>query len=117
MLSRQRTNGCTCARSDAPHRLNDKDAHDAYRLLQAFGTHELATVFSQLRTHELSAAATEDALGFLDELFAHSPEALGSAMAGRAEEGIGEPEQVAVAAYFLARDLLLELGERPTSGP
>lgn len=104
-------------RADAPHRLNDKDAHDAYRLLQAFGTHELATVFSQLRTHELSAAATEDALGFLDELFAHSPEALGSAMAGRAEEGIGEPEQVAVAAYFLARDLLLELGERPTSGP
>lgn len=96
-------------RVEAPHRLNDKDAHDAYRLLQAFGTRDLAEVLAQLRTHELCGAATEDALGHLDELFAQSPEALGPTMAGRAEEGIGEPEQVAVATWLLAQDLLSDI--------
>lgn len=40
---------------------------------------------------------------------AESPDALGPMMAGRAEEGIGEPEQVAVATCFLAQDLLSAL--------
>ena len=30
-------------------------------------------------------------------------------MAGRAEEGLGDPEQVAVAAFILAQDLVSEL--------
>lgn len=98
-------------RADTPHRLNDKDAHDAYRLLQAFETRDLAEVFSRLQAHELCGATTEDALNFLDTLFAQSPDALGPTMAGRAEEGIGEPEQVAVATFILAQDLLAALRE------
>lgn len=104
-------------RVDAPHRLNDKDAHDAYRLLQAFDPGGLAKVFAQMRTHDDCAAVTEDALELLDELFVESPEALGPTMAGRAEEGIGEPDQVAVATSFLAQDLLSEIRALPTGGP
>lgn len=104
-------------RVNAPQRLNDKDAHDAYRLLQAFDARDLATVFSRLRTHDDCADVTEDALELLDELFAESPAALGPTMAGRAEEGIGEPEQVAVATCFLAQDLLTEVRALPAVDP
>lgn len=97
-------------RVDAPHRLNDKDAHDAYRILQAFETVALAQAFSRLRTHDLCGAVTEDALTSLEELFAQGPNALGSTMAGRAEEGLGDPEQVAVATFILAQDLVSALG-------
>ncbi|GAA0952322.1 hypothetical protein [Nonomuraea longicatena] len=42
-------------------------------------------------------------------LFAAGPDALGSMMAGRAEEGIGEPETVALATSLLAADLVQAL--------
>ncbi|HEY3546091.1 MAG TPA: hypothetical protein VGK17_08355 [Propionicimonas sp.] len=92
-------------RVETPHRLNDKDAHDAYRLLRAFDTAALADVFLRLVNHDLCGEVTREAIDHLEELFG-SPGALGAQMAGRAEEGVGDPEQVAVAVSILASDLL-----------
>lgn len=93
-------------RVDAPHRLNDKDAHDAYRILRAIDTEELRQGFALLLADPLSESVTREALRYLDDLFAAGPDALGSMMAGRAEEGVGEPAQVSAATSILARDLV-----------
>lgn len=89
-----------------PDRLLDKDAHDAYRLLVAIPTADLANTMRQLREDSLAGPVTEQALRYLRGLFAAGPDAMGSAMAGRAEEGVGDPATVAAAASFLATDLL-----------
>ena len=93
-----------------PDRLVDKDAHDVYRLLVAVPTERLASKASELANDDFAGLATERALGFLAEMFADNPEATGSAMAGRAEEGIGDPLVVAAAASALAHDLLVAMG-------
>lgn len=93
-------------RVNAPHRLNDKDAHDTYRILRAIDTEELRRGFALLLADELSESVTREALGYLGDLFAAGPDALGSMMAGRAEEGVGNPEQVSVSTSILARDLV-----------
>jgi len=95
-------------RVDTPDRLNDKDAHDIYRLLVATETRALAATARRLLMDELSQKVTTHALAYLEQLFA-SPDALGSTMAGRAEEGVGQPETVAASASFLAQDLLTAL--------
>jgi len=92
-------------RVETPDRLNDKDAHDIYRLLVATETRDLAKTVRLLLADELSHVATTQALTYLGQLFA-SPEALGSTMAGRAEEGVGQPETVSASVSFLAQDLL-----------
>jgi hypothetical protein len=46
----------------------------------------------------------------LERLFAAGPDTLGSSMAGRAEEGVGDPEVVAASVAVLARELLEALG-------
>lgn len=97
-------------RVDTPYRLNDKDAHDIYRLLRAVETDRLVAAFKSLLTTELSRDVTNEAIGHLDTLFARGSDALGAEMAGRAEEGIGDPEQVAVAVAILAADLVAGLG-------
>ncbi len=77
-------------RRDQPDRLNDKDAHDVYRLLVA--TTDMAALgssFQRLLFDPVSKRVTERALDWLLVLFADGPDALGSVMAGRAEEGIG----------------------------
>jgi hypothetical protein len=96
-------------RRGTPDRLVDKDAHDVYRLLVVVQTHDLVEGFCRLRAHELSRGPTEAALQMLHELFSAGPDALGSEMAGRAEEGIGQPATVAAAASALADDLLRAL--------
>ena len=96
-------------RIENPKRLNDKDAHDAYRILRAVETEVLREAFTRLLADELSASATQEALVYLEDFFAIGPEGTGAIMAGRAEEGVGEPEQVAVAVAFLSRDLLAAL--------
>jgi hypothetical protein len=93
-------------RQDAPRRLEDKDAHDIYRLLVAIPTDEIATVMKQLVTNEIAGPATRQALVYLRDMFAQGAEATGSAMAGRAEAGVGEPETVAASVAVLAADLL-----------
>lgn len=94
-------------------RLVDKDAHDVYRILIAFDTAQLGEAFTTLLGNSLSAEVTGEALHVLGELFATGPDAPGSVMAGRAEEGIGEPETVALSAAVLTADLLdhLDLGQ------
>lgn len=89
-----------------PGRLNDKDAHDIYRVLRAVETEPLRAAFDGLLQDELSHAVTQQSIGYLDGLFARGPSALGAVMAGRAEELVGEPEQVASAVSFLAADLV-----------
>jgi hypothetical protein len=95
-------------RVDTPDRLNDKDAHDIYRLLVATETPDLAETMKRLHADEISHVATTQALGYLEQLFA-SPYALGATMAGRAEEGVGQPDTVSASVSFLAQDLLSAL--------
>ena len=93
-------------RIETPRRLMNKDAHDVYRLLQAVPTKTISDALQKLVADPLSEAVTRQALVHLQGLFADGPDATGSMMAGRAEEGIGDPEQVAVAVSLLASDLL-----------
>lgn len=101
-------------RRDEPDRLNDKDAHDVYRLFLAIDTAVLADSLRTLRADDLAGAVTVQALEYLQDLFAAGPDATGSAMAGRAEEGVGEPETVAASVAVLAEDLLTALGDSET---
>jgi len=93
-----------------PHRLNDKDAHDMYRILVAVETAPLVEGFHRLLSDHISCPVTEQALDHVRELVAPGPDAPIPVMAGRAEEGLGEPETVAGAMSLLANDLLAELG-------
>lgn len=92
-----------------PSRLDDKDAHDAYRILVDVPTEELAAAFAVLLDHEVSATATADATEYLRSLFAAGPDAPGSMRAGRAEQGIGEPATVSLQTSVLADDLIKAL--------
>ena len=96
-------------RQATPNRLVDKDAHDVYRLLVAVPTDELARTMTELRSDDLASAVTEQAIVYLSEMFANGPDAMGSAMAGRAETGVGDPETVANSVALLAADLLSAL--------
>jgi hypothetical protein len=90
----------------SPDRLVDKDAHDLYRLLIDTDTQALASTFRILLKDEVCAEITAEAQAYLRDLFAAGPDATGSVMAGRAEEGIGEPDTVARQVTILADDLL-----------
>ena len=92
--------------TSSPNRLVDKDAHDLYRLLVDTDTDALAATFRSLLGEEVCAEVTAAAQVHLGELFASGPDAIGSVMAGRAEEGVGEPETVARQVTILADDLL-----------
>jgi len=89
----------------APGRLVDKDAYDAYRILVAIPTRELATALARLREDDLAGAVTEAALEYLADMFG-AADGLGSTMAGRAEELVGDPAVVSAACAALAGDLL-----------
>jgi hypothetical protein len=93
-------------RLSAKRHLDDKDAHDAYRLFRAVETFVLADQFTELLTNELSAEVTGEAVEFIRELFAAGPDATGSKMAGRAEQGIGDPDFVAESVSILATELM-----------
>lgn len=92
-------------RRERPDRLVDKDAHDVYRLLVATDTEALATRLVQLADDALAGEVTREAISMLQELFAESSDALGSAMAGRTEELVGDPDVTAAASAALAGDL------------
>ena len=99
--------------ADAPDRLVDKDAHDLYRLLVATPTSRLVADFERLFADEVAGEVTAAAIALLQEHFAAGPEAIGSRMAGRTEEGIGEPATVARQTSILAADLVAALSHRP----
>ncbi len=93
-------------RKDNPRRLNNKDAHDVYRLLvEETNTAALAGSFRELLEHPVSQFITGQAVTWLDELFGSST-AIGSQMAGQTEAGVGDPEQVSISAYLMVDDLL-----------
>jgi hypothetical protein len=101
-------------RRNQPDRLNDKDAHDIYRLLVATtDTAALGSSFQRLLTEPVSKIVTEQAVDWLPDLFANGPDALGSVMAGRAEEGIGDPDLVAASVAALAADVLAAVADAP----
>jgi len=98
-------------RRDRPDRLNDKDAHDVYRLLQA--TTDMAALsasFERLLANPVSKTVTQQAIDWLPGLFADGPEALASVMAGRAEQGVGDPDVVSASVAVLAADVLAVIG-------
>lgn len=102
-------------RRDQPDRLNDKDAHDIYRLLVATTDMDaLNTSFRHLLSDPVSKTVTEQALDWLPALFANGPHALGSVMAGRAEEGIGDPDLVSASVAALAADVLAVVANSST---
>lgn len=88
-----------------PGRLIDKDAHDIYRLLIATESTELGGRLVELSSDPLAGPATTTAIGHLRELFARA-DALGSTMAGRAEQIVGDPAVVSASATALAGDTL-----------
>lgn len=96
-------------REEQPGRLVDKDAHDLYRILAGVSREDLAASLLRLGDDALAGDVTRTALASLKRLFAAGPQALGSRMAGRAEEGVGEPEVVSASVAVLAQDLLSEL--------
>lgn len=93
-------------RLEQPHRLNDKDAHDIYRILRAEETDSLLRSFRILLDDEVSREVSFEALNYLSRYFAVGPGSVGAEMAGRAEEGVGFPDEVAMATSILASDLL-----------
>ncbi|MGN9913307.1 hypothetical protein ACTMTJ_37790 [Phytohabitans sp. LJ34] len=97
-------------RQATPGRLVDKDAHDIYRILVAIETDRLAAKLRLLAESQLAGPTTAQALVFLRTMFASGPDGIGSTMAGRAEEGIGEPATVSAAVAILAEDLLASVG-------
>lgn len=96
-------------RVGSPGRLSDKDAHDVYRLLQSQETELLARDLRALLGNDVSRECTEYALEQIKVLFASGPDAIGAAMAGRAEEGVGDPDVVSTATALLAADLIAAL--------
>jgi hypothetical protein len=87
-------------------RLVDKDAHDIYRLLVATETADLAERLVALGDDELAGESSRAAVAYLRQLFSGESDGLGAAMAGRAEELVGDPAVVAMAVTALADDLL-----------
>ncbi len=89
--------------------VQDKDAHDIYRLLAAVPLEVLVDGFEKLVCDPFSQDVTRNGLVYLQELFAAGAEAPGSMRAGRAEAPFGSAETVAQAVSALANDLLDEL--------
>lgn len=96
-------------RRDSAERLLDKDALDAFRLLRAIATDEIAEGFHRLLDDDRSRGVTEVAIGYLSELFG-TPDDLGCLMAARALVPLEDPAEIAAACSALAGDLLSALG-------
>ncbi len=93
-------------RRDEPTRLFDKDAHDIYRLIASVSMERFVRPLQHLTDDETAGESTRQALRYLEEMFANGPDAVGSMMAGRAEQGIGDPDAVSASVALLAREIL-----------
>lgn len=93
-------------RLDGKRPLEDKDAHDIYRLLAAIPADTFVSGLTILKSNELSQEITRIGLAQLGETFADGPDAEGSRRAGQAEYGVGDPETVAQSVSLLAKELL-----------
>jgi hypothetical protein len=88
-------------------RLADKDAFDAYRLLQ-LPTARLAGGIRRMLEDGRTRPTGEAGIEHIRRLFA-SADATGSQMAGRSVERVGDPETVRLASAALAEELLSTL--------
>lgn len=98
------------AEREAEHRqrrLENKDAFDAYRLLQ-LPTDALAQGCRQILAIPETRTVAEEGIEAIRRLFVDS-EALGAKMAGRYVTGVGNPAVVQQSVALLASDLLAEL--------
>lgn len=95
-------------RAGASDRISDKDAMDVFRLLQATETDYLAERLNRLRSDELGATVTAEAIGHLDPLFG-SLGAEGVVMAVRAAGPTADPDIIAVSFHALVSELLTAL--------
>ena len=77
-----------------PDRLSDKDAADVYRIMQTVRASDIAETLAGLLADPRSAAVTEQALDFMDDLFGRRA-GEGVAMAQRALQLAVDPDQVA----------------------
>ncbi len=89
-------------------RLRDKDAADVYRLMQTFSAETVAATFSNLREHTQAGPATDEAIGYLAELFA-APRLPGVLMAASALKGAIPEARVRTVAITWARMVLSQL--------
>lgn len=94
--------------SNPKRRLEDKDAHDVYRMLATIDLETIMAGFETILKNEAIKPVMIEGLGFINDLFAAGVGAEGSMRAGRAEFGVGEEEQVAQAASILAGELISE---------
>lgn len=92
--------------------IEDKDAHDVYRLLSAVPLDTLVYGFEKLLRDPASDDVARSGCRYLQELFADGPNAPGSMRAGRAEAPFGRAETVAQSASILSDDLLRKLLEK-----
>lgn len=86
-------------------RLDDKDALDVLRLLQATKTGRLAGTFVRLLGTDLTSDVTRQALTAIKDLFG-DPRAVGSQMAVRAVGALAPADEIAGSCAVLATDLL-----------
>lgn len=93
-------------------RMEDKDAHDVYRLLSGVPLESLLHGFSVLFGNPTSEGVARIGCGYLQTLFADGADAPGSFRAARAEGPFGTSETVAQSVFALSKDLLEELFKR-----
>jgi hypothetical protein len=86
-------------------RLDDKDALDALRLLQAIDTETLRASFARLLQADVAREITREALGVLESHFT-DPRAGGSQMAARAVGALMSGDEIALSCAALAFDLV-----------
>ena len=91
--------------SERVQRLDDKDALDVLRVLQATETSALAGTFVQLLHADVAKDVTREALVALRNLFG-DPRAAGSQMAVRAVGALMPADEIAGSCAALASDLL-----------
>jgi hypothetical protein len=96
-------------RQHSPRRQDDKDAYDILRLLEAVPTALIANRLGILLEDERSMAVTQEALGYLTDLFG-DVDAPGCQMAARYVELLADPETVAASSTALSQDLLAAIG-------
>lgn len=96
-------------RVGAERPVDNKDAHDVYRLLVAIPTRDLATSLRRLSRDELAGKVTMAAIRLLADLFVHGSPPPGARMAGQAEAAVGQPAVVEAAASTLASDLFAQV--------
>jgi hypothetical protein len=92
-------------------RLDDKDALDILRLLQAIPAADLVRAIRKLLDDAVAMTVTREALTALEELFSNAQRP-GAQMAVRAAGPLAAPEQIAESCAILATDLLAAMSQR-----